>query len=110
MTTRRQPPSQWAYFYQLVQPIDEATLAILGELLAEENSLTRHRSNWSARLVIERGTARILVVCDSPSQDRKVNRRIEAHLRRLKTAFSVTVPLAIGDDITPISRMRPDPD
>lgn len=50
-----------------------------------------------------------LVVCENPAQDRKVNCRIEALLLRLETGFSVTVPMAIGDDITPITRPRRDP-
>ena len=108
---RSQPPGQWAYIYQLVPPFDEPTLARISEVLVEENGLARRRRpGWTARLVIEDGQARILVVSESPAQDRKVNRRLEAHLRRLGTDFSVTVPMAIGDDITPITRPRRDPD
>ena len=108
---RSQPPSRWAYFYQLVSPCDEPTLATISELLVEENSLARRRrSGWTARLVIEEGQARILVVCETCAQDCTVNRRLEAHWRRLGTEFSVTVPMAIGDDITPITRTRRDPD
>ena len=103
----RPPPSEWAYFYQILGSLDEPALAAINDLLIEENSRAhRQRSAWSARLVIEDGLVRILVVCDSPAQDRKVNRRLEAHLKRLGIAFSVTVPMAIGDDNTPITRTR----
>lgn len=109
--TRSRPPRQWAYVYQLVPPFDEPKLASIGDMLVGENSLARRRrSQWVAQLVVEAGQARILVVCESPAQDRKVNRRVEAHLRQLDTGFSVTVPMAIGDDITPITRAHRDPD
>ena len=101
---RSKRPGQWAYVYQLVSSLDDATLATINEVLVEENSrASRGRTSWTARLVIEEGHARILVVSESHAQDRKVNRRLEAQLRELGTEFSVTVPMAIGDDITPIT-------
>lgn len=108
---RRRPPSQWAYLYQLVSSCDGPALAAIGELLAEQNALARERhSSWNARLVVEEGQTRILVVCESPSRNRKANRKLETLLRRHAAEFSVTVPMAIGDDITEITQARRNPD
>jgi len=114
---KRRTPRQWAYLYQLMSPLDEPILATIGDLLVEQNAVARERhSSWNARLVVEEGQARILVVCESPSRNRKANRTLEALLRRQGTGFSVTVPMAIGNDITDITgitditRARRDPD
>ncbi|MEX2177070.1 MAG: hypothetical protein WD801_00070 [Gemmatimonadaceae bacterium] len=108
---RSVPPIQWAYVYQLLAPVSEETLTKVSALLVAENSQARRRrASWTARLVIEDGHARILIVCESPAQDRKVNVRLETGLRRLGTEFSVTVPMALEGDITPIMHRRHAPD
>lgn len=56
---------------------------------------------WGGRMVVEPQVARILVVADSPAQDRAVNRRIETELTLLKAKFELTSPLALAADGVP---------
>jgi hypothetical protein len=43
---------------------------------------------------------RILIVSDSPDQSREVNQRLEAELKQLKVACSVTEPIALPSNAT----------
>jgi hypothetical protein len=52
-------------------------------------------------VVLQQQATHILVVSDSPHQDREANRRLEAELKELQVAFSITAPMAVADGATP---------
>jgi len=86
----------WAYAYQIDPPRPESQLGDVRHLLDQEQaSATIDIRPWQARLVLEAHVTHILVVSDSPAQDRHINRSVEAELKRLNAPFTITVPLAI---------------
>src|SRR5688572_12315173 len=88
----------WAYAYQIVPPQPEDRLRAIKTLLEDENSVARSSARtWSGRVVVEQQVTHILVVTDSPDQDREVNRRVEAALRAMEAGFSITSPMAVKD-------------
>ena len=97
----------WAYAYELVPPQPQDRLRAINALLDQERAAARTRARtWEGRVVVEEHVTHILIVSDSPEQDREVNRRVEAGLRNLSAGFSLTVPIAVADD----SARPPDPD
>ncbi len=104
-TTSRGPPTKtkknlWAYAYDITLPTAQTELETIQELLEEGHTeaLAGART-WAGRVVVEPQVTRILVVSDSPEQNHKVNRRIEAALKLLKAAFRITLPMAVVDDV-----------
>lgn len=95
-----EPPGvRWAYVYQVVPPQSANALGSIRALLDREDAAARSRGRtWVGRLVQDERSTRILIVCDTPLQSRKVNRRLEAELQQLHARFSVTVPMAVSDD------------
>jgi hypothetical protein len=92
----------WAYAYQIDPPRPESQLGDLRHLLEREQASARlDIHTWQARLVVEDHVTHILVVSDTPAQDRHINRSVERELKRVNAAFSVTVPLAIADAPAP---------
>ena len=89
----------WAYAYQMVpsQP-GHRMRAILAILAQEHADARRETRTWAGRIVHEQQITHILVVSDSPEQDRSVNRKLEEELRGLNAAYSLTVPMAVLDD------------
>jgi hypothetical protein len=72
-------------------------LGELRRLLDEENSTAfEHARAWAAQLILEQRSTQILVVSDSPAQNRAANRRLESELQRLDAAYRVTDPIAIS--------------
>ena len=103
----------WTYAYRIVPAQSEQRLRAMKVLLQAERVGARLRTRtFETRFVLERQTSDILVVTDSPDQKRDVNRRLEAELDRLNATFSVTVPLAVGDDGSISAEAEPhrDPD
>ncbi len=99
---RSLPKALWAYAYEIVPPLGEDQLNAIRTLLEKEHSeAQRAASTWTGKLVCEQQVTHILVVSDSPDQDREVNRRLEGRLRQLKAQFSLTVPMALPDDEAP---------
>lgn len=93
------PKTVWAYAYEIVPAQDENLPVTIRTLLARENSAARRAARtWAGRVVVERNITHILVVSDSPEQDREVNIRLEAELTELKAAFSVTIPMELAKD------------
>jgi hypothetical protein len=92
----------WAYAYQIVPPQPEGRLNAIRALLDREaiDARTRART-WEGRLVAEEHVTHILIVSDSPEQNLDVNQRVEAQLRDLRAGFSITVPMAVGDEPLP---------
>ncbi len=97
--TRGPPPEVlWAYAYDITLPDSEEPLRTLQALLDQEHLEARNGARtWGGQVVLEPQVTRILVVSDSPAQDREVNRKLEAELRKLKAIFAISVPLAVGE-------------
>ena len=86
----------WAYAYRVVPPPPKAGLGQLRKLLDNENATAfEHARAWAAQLILERRSTQILVVADTPAQNRAVNRRLEIELQRLDAAYHLTDPIAI---------------
>lgn len=96
----RSPPPQniWAYGYVIEPPLAPARLRSIERLLEEEQSQAKHRDRtWASRFVVDERVTHILVVSDSPDQQKAVNRRLEMELEKLKTGFSITPSVAVED-------------
>ena len=86
----------WAYAYRVVPPPAPDGLGVLRRLLDDENASAFEQGRaWAAQLILEPRSTQILVVADSPLQNRPVNQRVESELQRLAAAYRLTVPLAI---------------
>lgn len=86
----------WAYSYRVAPPPAPPELGALRRLLDHENATAFERARpWAAQLIVEPRSTQILVVTDTPSQHRPVNRRLESTLQRLPGAFRVSAPVAI---------------
>src|SRR2546423_1613376 len=93
------PKAIWAYSYQIVPPQAENRLRAIRSILEREHADARSGARiWAGRVVFEQQVTQILVVSDSPAQDRNVNRRLEDELKVLKARFSMTVPMAVVID------------
>lgn len=92
----------WAYAYQIDPPQPEDRLLKIKALLDHEHSNAKHKAEtWKGKFVEEKQITHILVVCDSPDQGRDVNRLLEAELKELDAAFSITAPMAVTGDALP---------
>lgn len=93
------PKTLWAYAYQIVPPQAEDRLRTIKTLLDHERAdAQRGARTWVGRVVLEQQMTHILVVSDSPEQNREVNRKLEAALKELKAGFSMTAPMTVADD------------
>jgi hypothetical protein len=50
---------------------------------------------WAGRVVLQTSVSHILIVTDSPSRHRAVNRALEAQLKRQGVRFSVGEPVSL---------------
>ena len=86
----------WAYAYRVVPPPPADGLGRLRRVLDSENaSAFEHAQAWAAQLILEQRSTQILVVSDSPEQNRAANQRLETELHRLDAQYRVTDPIAI---------------
>ena len=86
----------WAYAYRVVPPPPQDGLGQIRKLLDSENAFAfEHAQAWAAQLILEQRSTQILVVADTPAQNRAVNQRLETELQRLDARYSVTDPIAI---------------
>ncbi len=77
---------------------------MLNALLAKEHAdALRESRTWAARVVLEERITQILVVTDSPELDGQANARLQAVLKELNVAYTITVPMAVEDQETPSS-------
>src|SRR5258705_13331048 len=89
----------WTYAYEIVPAQAEARLASIRTLLAGEHADARREARtWVGRIVAGQHITHILVVSDSPDQNRAVNVRLVAELKALNLLVSLTAPLAVVDD------------
>src|ERR1041384_5490284 len=88
MTQKKRRPAsktRWAYAYRIVPPQAEDQLRAIQTLLDREHSDARRRARtWEGRFVLEEQITHILVVSDSPDQDRQINRRLGLALNELE--------------------------
>ncbi len=92
-------PPLWIYAYDITLPDRTSHFRSVQELLDREH----HEANvnartWSGRVVAEPPETKILIVADSPAQNREVNRSLEAELRGLGATFTVSTPMPIMED------------
>jgi hypothetical protein len=86
----------WAYAYRVVPPPPKDGLGQIRKLLESENAFAfEHARAWAAQLIMEQRSTQILVVSDSPAQNRSVNHRLETELQRLDAHYRVTDAIAI---------------
>ena len=97
------PKAIWAYAYQIVPPQPDHRLRAIEAILEQEHRDARGEARtWAGRIVPEQQITHILVVSDNPAQDRDVNRRLEDELKELNAGFSITVPMAVEDNLLPV--------
>jgi hypothetical protein len=90
--------SLWAYAYQLQPPRTTDVVSTIAEIVNRENAdALRSAGNWTARLVTEPQVTHVLVLSDTPEQDREMNRRLEARLRELDIPFTVSLPMRVDE-------------
>ena len=94
------PKTIWAYAYQIMPPQEAKRLhEIKGLLDHAHTEAQRGARTWTGRVVVEEQVTHILIVSDSPEQNHEVNRRLEAKLQELNAGFTVTMPIAVADDL-----------
>lgn len=94
----RGPPGKplWVYAYDITLPDRTARRRNVQDLLDQAHHEARAGARtWSGRVVAEPPVTRILIVADSPAQDREVNRSLEAELGLLGATFTVTTPMSM---------------
>ncbi len=92
----------WTYAYQIVPAQAADRLVAIKTLLDHEHLDARQgERTWVGRVVLEQQITHIMVVSDSPEQNREVNRRLEAELKQLNVGFSITVPMAVAPPAAP---------
>lgn len=97
------PKTIWAYAYQILPPQAADRLRAIQTLLDHEHAdAQRGARTWGGRVVLEQEVTLILVVSDSPEQNREINRKLEAELKALQAGFSITAPMAVEDDPRPL--------
>jgi hypothetical protein len=78
-------------------PHAESRLETIEFLLDRENAAARGGDwAWAGRVVVEPEATYLLIIADTPDQDREINRRLEAELIEMGAEFSITLPLAIA--------------
>lgn len=96
---RRSDKTVWAYAYQILPPQSADRLRAIQALLDREHGDAQRESRtWAGRIVLEPKVTLILVVSDTPAQDREINHRLAAEVTRLQAAMLITTPLAVADD------------
>ena len=102
MLNQKRSPTRkavWAYAYQILPPQPAARLHAIKTLLEHAHvEAQRDARTWTGRVVVEDQVTHILIVSDSPEQNRAVNLRLEAQLQELHAGFLLTVPIAVADD------------
>ncbi|HYU00301.1 MAG TPA: hypothetical protein VEK85_07985 [Gemmatimonadales bacterium] len=89
-------PQHWVYAYQLEPPQPDARFHKIKALLGKAHMAARRAARmWTGRIVVETRVSHILVVSDSPSRQRAVNRALEKELRRLGLRFLVNQPVPL---------------
>ena len=86
----------WAYAYLILPRQARHRLTTIRTMVKDENHAAEQDVRiWTGRLVLERRITHLLIVSDSPTQSRGINRRLASELKRLKAEFFLTKPMAI---------------
>lgn len=89
----------WAYAYRIVPPQPKQRLDTIQELLDHEHRVALQEArSWTGLLVLERQATRILIVSDSPDQERAVDLGLADEVRRLEATFTRTESIEIPTD------------
>ena len=92
------PRAVWTYAYQVVPPQPESRMREIKRLLdREQKEAARAARTWRTRLLLEPHVTHILVVTDSPENDRDFTERLERALAELDAGFSRTIPLQLDE-------------
>ena len=84
------------YAYQLEPPQPDARFQKIKALLTKAHVAARRAARmWAGRIVVEMRVSHILIVSDSPSRQRAVNRALEKELKRLGLRFLVNEPVPL---------------
>jgi hypothetical protein len=87
---------RWVYSYQIEPPEAHTRFTKIKSLLASAHAAAARATRmWTGRIVVEMRVSHILIVSDSPSRQRAVNRALEAELKRLRLRFLVNEPVAL---------------
>lgn len=95
---RQQRPVQerWVYSYQIEPPEPHTRFTKIKSLLTSAHAAAARATRmWTGRIVVEMRVSHILIVSDSPSRQRAVNRALETELKRLRLRFMVNEPVAL---------------
>jgi hypothetical protein len=96
---RRSDKTVWAYAYQILPPQSADRLRAIQTLLDREHvDAQREARTWAGRIVLEAKVTLILIVSDSPEQNREINQALAAEVEQLQAALLITTALAVTDD------------
>ena len=92
----RSAQRHWVYAYQIEPPHPDTRFSRVKVLLGKAHLAARRAARmWTARVVVETRVSHILIVSDSPSRLRAVNRALERELKRLGLRFLVNEPVPV---------------
>ena len=84
------------YAYQLEPPQPDTRFHKIKALLGKAHVAARRAARmWAGRIVVETRVSHILIVSDSPSRQRAVNRALEKELKHLGLRFLVNEPVPL---------------
>jgi len=90
------PQRHWVYAYQIEPPQSDGRFAKVKTLLRRAHVTARRAARmWAGRVVLQARVTHIMIVSDSPSRRRAVNRALEAQLKRQGVRFSVGEPVLL---------------
>jgi hypothetical protein len=86
----------------MLQPQAAGRLRTIQSLLDHEHGdAERGGRTWAGRIVREPHITLILIVSDSPDRNLKMNRKLDAELKKLNVEFLMTAPMAVEDEVAP---------
>ena len=84
------------YAYQIEPPHPDTRFSKVKALLGKAHLAARRAARmWTGRIVVEARVSHILIVSDSPSRQRAVNRALETELQHLGLNFVVNDPVPV---------------
>jgi hypothetical protein len=84
------------YAYQFEPPQSDTRFHKIKALLGKAHVAARRAARmWAGRIVVETRVSHILIVSDSPSRQRAVNRALEKELKRMGLRFLVNEPVPL---------------
>ena len=90
------PQQHWVYAYHIEPPQADGRFAKVKTLLGRAHATARRAAGmWAGRVVLQTRVTHIMIVSDSPSRQRAVNRALEKELKRLGLRFLVNEPVPL---------------